>query len=49
MIKDKRHPELARVGCYFYTSFKSGFEFFDKQLIKNGDVFIYKDGILWRV
>lgn len=47
-MRDKRHPKLEKIGCYFQGE-KRGFEFFKKYNVKNNDVFIYKDGILWRV
>jgi hypothetical protein len=48
---DSRHPSLDKVGCYFKNGTgENGFHFFSKnESIMDNDVFIYNEGILWRV
>lgn len=49
-MTDNRKPVLEKIGCYFAEGTgKEGFVFFSKQKIANGDVFIYNEGILWRL
>jgi len=46
----KRYPDLTAVGCFFQHGKNKGIDFFSEDIvIKNGDVFIYKDGVIWRV
>jgi hypothetical protein len=52
---DKRTPKLEKVGCYHWQGDGTdGFHFFERNpnvesRVKNGDVFIYNEGILWKV
>lgn len=51
---DKRVPILEKVGCYFGCGAdgNGGFSFFrnyQDMKLKDNDVFIYKEGILWRL
>ncbi len=49
-MSDKRKPILEKVGCYFATGQnKSGFEFFKIIKVSDGDIFIFKQGILWKL
>jgi hypothetical protein len=48
--KDKRTPELRKVGCYTYGGdLTGGFTFFLKEDVCDGDVFVYNKGILWKL
>lgn len=47
---DLRHPELERIGCLFGSSKECGFQFFNcKFSPDNNSVFIFNQGILWKV
>ena len=49
-MSDKRKPILEKVACY-YANGKgdSGFEFFKKLKVLDNDIFVYKEGILWKL
>lgn len=53
MKHDQREPVLKKVGVYFSKGGEKGFSFFEKDgdgcLPFDGDVFIYNQGILFRV
>lgn len=49
MMLDKRKPKLEKIGCYFQSGDDSEFHYFEKATVKDGDVFIYNKGILWKV
>ena len=47
---DKRKPKLEKVGCYFRQgNGDMGFTFFKVVEVKDGDLFIYEKGILWKL
>ena len=47
---DKRKPKLEKVGCFHSGKGERGFMFFEEfKGLKNGDVFIYNRGILWKL
>ena len=50
---DGREPVLKKVACYFARGNGDyGFSFFErvkKERVRNGDVFIYNEGILWKI
>ena len=49
-IIDKRKPKLEKVGCFHSGKGERGFMFFEEfKGLKNGDVFIYNRGILWKL
>ena len=46
----QKRPKWEKVGCYFHTGDrKIGFEFFWGITPKEGDVFVYNEGILWKL
>jgi hypothetical protein len=51
-MKDKRTPILEKIGCYTYcmaTHPQGGFTFFEKINLRDNDVLIYNEGILFRL
>ena len=47
--KDKRIPKLKKVGVHYLKYKSTGFELFDDVEVKDNDVFIYNEGILWKL
>lgn len=47
--KMKRKPKFEKAGCFFKTSSNEGFHLFDGFTAKDGDVFIYNRGILFKI
>ena len=50
-LMDKRKPKLEKVGCYVYGEdySKGGFTFFERLQLSDGDVFVYNQGVLWKL
>lgn len=54
-MADKREPELKVIGCYFERgNGEYGFHFtgnkgINPYKLKNGDVFVYNKGILFKI
>jgi len=49
-MKDKREPKLKKIGCFYQNSDETCFQFFnEKEIVKNGDLFVYNKGILFRI
>ena len=49
-MSDNRKPILEKIGCYFWSGDGTfGYHFFEETDVLDGDVFVHRKGVLWRL